>query len=176
MLSAASSRAKTGGDVRHQTLSLLGAHRSQKLVARVLPTPTPHLPTRGPRGQPLHPPFHSEWSAGPRGSDSAEAKEDTQGGDPASASQGPPASRGGSRGRANTLTQAAASRPTAHTARRGPQAQLPFSEQNPARHTAQLLPTATQMQATGLPGLAPTGSLPCWQHEGKRHGRAQLGS
>lgn len=176
MFSAAGSRPRTGGDVRHQTLSLLGARRSQKLAARGFPAPAPRLPTRVPRGQPLHPPFPSGWSPGPKGSDSAEAKEDTQEGDPASASQGPPASRGGSRGRANTLTQAAATRPTAHTAHRGPQAQLPFSEQNPTRHKAQLLPTATETQATGLPGLAPTGSLPCWQHEGKRHRRAQLGS
>ena len=61
MLSAAGTRPGTGGDVSCQALSLLNAHRGQKSVAKVFPTPAP---TRGPRGQPLRPP--SPASAGLR--------------------------------------------------------------------------------------------------------------
>lgn len=63
--------------------------------------------------------------------------------------------------------EAAVTHPTAHTAH-GASEQLPFSEENQTAHTAKVLPVATELQAKVLPGLSPTGSPPCWQHEGTK--------
>lgn len=74
--------------------------------------------------------------------------------------------------RANTLMEAAAIRPTAHM---GPQhtgasEQLPFSEENQTAHRAQAPARGHRAAGRRLPVLSPTGSPPCWQHEGTKTG------
>lgn len=95
-------------------------------------------------------------------------REGTQGGSPASAGTPTPREQAAA-GRANTLMEAVATCPTAHTAHGGFRAARLL--RGKANHTRpRLLPVATELQAEGSPGLPPTGSPPCWQHEGAKTG------